>query len=186
MNEFNIILEKLIEAEIEIKRLKVIINKLSNDKEKIEANVPSSVNDALNNTKLTNKEKVYVILEAIDNVSTSDIMKMTGIHKRTIQRYRKSIGKVYKPIEATQFKKLNTSKTYLMKNSRNNLYKIGRSKNPKQREKTLQSEEPEVKIIKLWDKDIENTLHKDYSKYRVRGEWFKLSKIQVKYICTNY
>ena len=75
--------------------------------------------------------------------------------------------------------------TYLIKNKRNGLYKIGRSKNIKQREKTLQSEEPEISVIKTFDSDIESILHSKYSDYRVRGEWFKLSKIQVKYICSN-
>ena len=78
------------------------------------------------------------------------------------------------------------TKTYLMKNKRNSLYKIGKSKNPKHREKTLQSQEPEISIVKIWNKDIERDLHIKYDEYRVRGEWFKLNKIQVKYICTKY
>ena len=41
-------------------------------------------------------------------------------------------------------------------------------------------------MVKTWDKDIESLLHKDYKEHRVRGEWFELSKAQVKYICTNY
>jgi hypothetical protein len=75
--------------------------------------------------------------------------------------------------------------TYLIKNKRNGLYKIGKTKNIKHREKTLQSEEPEISVIKTFDSDIESILHDKYSDYRVRGEWFKLSKIQIKYICTN-
>jgi len=76
--------------------------------------------------------------------------------------------------------------TYIIKNKRNNLYKIGRSSNPKNREKTLQSEEPLIEIIKTWNEDIEYELHSNYKEYRVRGEWFKLSKTQVRYICTKY
>jgi len=78
------------------------------------------------------------------------------------------------------------TKTYIMKDSHNNLYKIGKSINPRVRERTLQSEKPSIKIVKVFDKDIERKLHKDYSKHRVRGEWFELNKIQVKYICTKY
>ena len=77
---------------------------------------------------------------------------------------------------------INNTKTYLIKNKRNGFYKIGKSRNPKYREKTLQSEEPNY-IGKKWDKDIERELHNNYDKYRLRGEWFKLNKIQVKYIC---
>lgn len=84
-------------------------------------------------------------------------------------------------------KNLSTPKqTYLIKNKRNNLYKIGRSSNPLKREKTLQSEEPDIVMVKTWDKDIENELHTDYNNYRIRGEWFNLNEIQIRYICTKY
>lgn len=45
------------------------------------------------------------------------------------------------------------------------------------REKTLQAEEPDIAILKLWEKDMafEKHLHKKYIKQRVRGEWFKLT-----------
>ena len=79
-----------------------------------------------------------------------------------------------------------TKKTYIMKNQENGLYKIGYSNKPKYREKTLQAETPNVKTIKVWNKNIESKLHKEYSKYRKRGEWFELTKIQVHYICTHY
>ena len=77
-------------------------------------------------------------------------------------------------------------KTYLMKDNLTKLYKIGRSKNPLNRERTLQSEKPSIKMVKVWTENIETKLHKEYSNYRVRGEWFKLTKVQVKYICTKY
>lgn len=65
---------------------------------------------------------------------------------------------------------------YLMKNTRNGYYKIGRSDNPKFREKTLQSEEPEVELLHVWPgtKLIEEGLHAEFSSCRVRGEWFNL------------
>ncbi len=81
---------------------------------------------------------------------------------------------------------VNDNKTYLIKNSRNGFYKIGRSKDPLKRERTLQSEEPLIKIVKIWDKNIEKELHNKYKEYRLRGEWFRLNKVQVKYICTHY
>jgi hypothetical protein len=82
------------------------------------------------------------------------------------------------------YKSLN--KTYLMKDNNTGLYKIGKSKNPKHREKTLQSEKPTIKMVKVFDKDIEKKLHAIYNDQRVRGEWFDLTPIQVKYICTHY
>jgi len=77
-------------------------------------------------------------------------------------------------------------KTYLMKDNHNGLYKIGYSSNPNNRESTLQSEKPSINMVKVWDKNIESNLHNLYSKFRIRGEWFNLSKIQVKYICTHF
>ena len=78
------------------------------------------------------------------------------------------------------------TKTYLIKNKRNGFYKIGKSKRPFKREKTLQSQEPLIEIIKVFNKDVESELHKLYSEFRIRGEWFDLSKIQVKYICNKF
>lgn len=66
---------------------------------------------------------------------------------------------------------------YLMKNSRNNLVKIGYSVDPSFREKTLQSEEPEIDLIASWigSCEDEQALHRRYKEKRVRGEWFRLS-----------
>jgi hypothetical protein len=83
-------------------------------------------------------------------------------------------------------KQVKPKKTYLIKNLKNGFYKIGYSNNPTRREKTLQSEEPTIKMVKVWDKFIEKELHHKYKDQRVRGEWFKLTPIQVKYICTHY
>lgn len=66
---------------------------------------------------------------------------------------------------------------YLMLNIRNNHFKIGSSKNVGYREKTLQAQEPEVKLITFWcgHISIEKNLHKHFAEKRQRGEWFKLN-----------
>jgi hypothetical protein len=73
---------------------------------------------------------------------------------------------------------------YLMINKRNSLYKIGRSTSPQYREKTLQSEEPEVHL--LWKllarKEDEVHLHQLFKTSRVRGEWFDLEPEEVEWI----
>ena len=74
-------------------------------------------------------------------------------------------------------------KTYIMKDNHNNMYKIGKSKNPKFREKTLQSEKPSIKMIKVFDFNIERKLHILYKNKRVRGEWFRLSDKDLENIC---
>tara|TARA_R100000951_G_scaffold57000_1_gene47848 strand:- start:7 stop:510 length:504 start_codon:yes stop_codon:yes gene_type:complete len=94
------------------------------------------------------------------------------------------VDKIYRKANKKNNEK--NPKTYLIKNNHTKLYKIGYSKNPKHRERTLQSQEPNIKMVKIWDKNIEKKLHKLYSEYRVRGEWFNLTPIQVKYICTKF
>jgi hypothetical protein len=71
---------------------------------------------------------------------------------------------------------------YLMVDTTNNYYKIGISKNPKYREKTLQSEKPTIELIwskkfanRKMAKSIEGALHNTFENEHVRGEWFKLS-----------
>jgi hypothetical protein len=83
-------------------------------------------------------------------------------------------------------KPVKENKTYLMKDNHSGMYKIGFSNNPKKRERTLQSEKPSINMVKVWDKNIERELHILYSEFRIRGEWFSLSKLQVKYICTHF
>lgn len=65
---------------------------------------------------------------------------------------------------------------YLMLNKDSGYFKIGQSKKPTYRERTLQSKEPEVEIVKIWncDKKIERLLHKKFIKKKIRGEWFNL------------
>lgn len=71
---------------------------------------------------------------------------------------------------------------YLAKNNRSGLFKIGWSTQPTVREKTLQSEEPEVNIVRTWSgtMDVELQLHEEFSAQRVRGEWFRLSNGDLK------
>jgi hypothetical protein len=72
--------------------------------------------------------------------------------------------------------------TYLMEDTRNGLIKIGKSKNPERREKTLQSEAPsvEMRIAVPTESDFESELHGEFSHLRQRGEWFKLSSMEIK------
>jgi hypothetical protein len=76
-------------------------------------------------------------------------------------------------------------KTYLMKDN-NGFIKIGKSKNPKLRESTLQSENPSITLMAVCDDDIEDMLHCNYYEYRKRGEWFAFSDSQIKEIIKKY
>jgi len=72
---------------------------------------------------------------------------------------------------------------YLMKHT-NGLTKIGRSVNPKAREKTLQAEDPRLEMIFCCEGDgsTEIQLHKIFQAVRVRGEWFDLMDHHVDWI----
>lgn len=71
---------------------------------------------------------------------------------------------------------------YLMNDLVNGAYKIGISNSPEYRERTLQSEKPDIKLIhsKQFPKRsiaevFEKVLHEHFRNKRIRGEWFQLS-----------
>lgn len=66
---------------------------------------------------------------------------------------------------------------YVMEDLRNGCVKIGRSMTPERRERTLQSEVPEV-VLRLCipaEDSHEKHLHARFAAKRVRGEWFSLA-----------
>lgn len=72
-----------------------------------------------------------------------------------------------------------TGNVYLMKNERNGYIKIGYTKNkPEFREKTLQSQEPEITLMKSYKGSMndEQGVHEILADKRVRGEWFDLNE----------
>ena len=121
-----------------------------------------------------------IVNENITLKNTNNELK----YKLAIKHKDQNVVKL-KPI--TRHKKVyKKPKTYLMKDKNNGLYKIGKSINPKHRERTLQSEKPNIKMVKVWNCDIERKLHNLYSTNRIRGEWFNLNKVQIEYICTHF
>lgn len=75
---------------------------------------------------------------------------------------------------------------YLMKDNHTEFYKIGISKDPKYREKTLLSQKPSIELIykrEFVDRELslvmEKTLHNYFNHKRVRGEWFDLDKMDL-------
>lgn len=71
---------------------------------------------------------------------------------------------------------------YVIKNNVTGYYKIGNSKDPFRREKTLQSQEPDINMIVLHKAHtcVETKLHRKYKDKRVRGEWFDLTIEEIK------
>jgi len=75
------------------------------------------------------------------------------------------------------------SYVYLMSH-KNGLTKIGRSKNPSIRERTLQAEDPMLEMIFSIEaeSDVESKLHRIFDDKRVRGEWFDLDERCIDFI----
>lgn len=65
---------------------------------------------------------------------------------------------------------------YLMRNNLTGKHKIGKSIDPTFREKTLQSQEPDVTLLFYCSEEIitEKYLQEIFAEKRVRGEWFDL------------
>jgi len=77
-----------------------------------------------------------------------------------------------------------TRYVYIMEDPRNKSFKIGCSKTPFTRERTLQSEVPET-ILRFAipaDKEDERNLHDLFKRHRRRGEWFSLTADNLRWI----
>ncbi len=75
---------------------------------------------------------------------------------------------------------------YLMEDLRNKCFKIGKSKTPGKRERTLQSEVPQI-VMRFSipaEEAHEKQLHEHFSNKRKRGEWFELSNDDLAWIVT--
>ncbi len=84
-------------------------------------------------------------------------------------------------------KSLSNTNVYVMIDKNTGFYKIGRSKHPLKREKTLQSEKPTIEMLFSCSGMIkdEKILHDKFAKQRIRGEWFDLKGSDINYI-RNY
>jgi hypothetical protein len=143
------------------------------------------------NIEISDRQERYYIDRFIKNFGNLDLLSLDN--KYNISQFYSNCKKIYDEYNNKSDSLYNEEvryidnniKTYLMKNGRSKLYKIGKSSNPSIREKTLQSEDPNNIMVKIWDYNIETLLHNIYKEHRVRGEWFNLTKIQVEYICRN-
>jgi hypothetical protein len=127
--------------------------------------IPSAV-------ELTRIRRALENTEGLGGTRSDEINEATLAHKKTVAGGRRActlIGKSY---------------IYLMRNIRSGKTKIGLSVNVRFREKTLQSEEPEVEVLFSCEgtRRDEIKLHSIFSEQRVRGEWFSLEDNDIEYI----
>ncbi len=88
-------------------------------------------------------------------------------------------------VKSITIKNTGRVQTYLMQDSKG-FIKIGSSARPRERERTLQSDDFSITLIATLNQDIERKLHKEYKRFRKRGEWFALSDYQVQTIIRMY
>jgi len=122
------------------------------------------------------REIVETFLQAAKNtLSLSDDAVLSYNQNNRLEQESEmvSVSSVI-PTKAPNFRR---TKLYMMRNARNGYVKIGISDHPEFREKTLQSEEPEIELIfvQKTDSRVEEMLHLHFADLRVRGEWFRLT-----------
>lgn len=125
----------------------------------------------------------HVILDCAKDATKPEVSRM-AVFKKTpfVLKQLDGVQCALEDLKATEnLEQLRKSKfttfVYVMEDLRNGLFKIGQSETPEKREKTLQSEVPEVALrfyIPAHD-TAEKELHVMFDLKRVRGEWFGLS-----------
>lgn len=121
------------------------------------------------------------------------------IFKLYVEEYKKSITNLDKNTTGGQSNPLQSNPqgnsreescyVYLMHDANTNFYKIGISKDPDYRERTLQSQKPVIEMItakkfpnRKIAEAIEKALHKVFDEQRIRGEWFRLNNNEVEQV----
>ena len=139
---------------------------------------------------VTFEQNGYDIIPELPNKEASIAIKYNGkgiVHIPRITNEIFTNNEFEKEVTTTQIPKIDEHFVYLMLNRRNGYFKIGKSKNSrtlKNREKTLQSEEPDMIIVGLWivKENYEKVLHMDFKEKRLRGEWFNLDKTDLDFL----
>lgn len=139
------------------------------------------------------EEEIYFMEEIVGLIETlMDSMMDYRYYNHQIEKERKAIEEQERRQKefdeaarwvAHQQKEKEMDHLYLMRHV-NGLTKIGRSVNPKAREKTLQAEDPRLELIFTaenlgW---LEGKFHKILHEERVRGEWFRLEEHRIDWI----
>jgi hypothetical protein len=112
--------------------------------------------------------KTNFVKEKLDALARADMDKKTEIELELLRRSKFDCF------------------VYLVEDLRNKTFKIGRSKTPKKRERTLQSEMPQMmmRFSIPADEAHEKQLHEHFQSKRLRGEWFMLTNDDLIWIVT--
>jgi hypothetical protein len=125
------------------------------------------------------------------NLVEMTIQDVAALRKLGATEFVRSIEKKEEELEEFQNrrfvdnrKRKDKTNIYLMEDGHTGFIKIGRSKNPSTRERTLQAQVPLLRM--MWTcsgiNSDEKILHDMFAKKRLRGEWFDLNESDVEYI----
>ena len=137
-------------------------------------------------TDCTNTENAFIIIMSVPSSKAHSLkLWLAQAGKEKLHRLNDSMNiskLIFNHTTSNYNTKIYEYKTYLMHDILRGFYKIGKSRNPKVRENTLQAELPTIQLTHVIERDIESYFHKKFNSKRVRGEWFSLSKEDVSYI----
>jgi hypothetical protein len=123
---------------------------------------------------------------AVDITPDCDCLMCAQWHSAAVQDLKEQAEaeKARRKLEKKVPKPRKPTFIYLALDEKTEYIKIGRARNPSARERTLQSENPQVTMLSCGpaNAELERELHLEYSQYRVRGEWFRLSNDQAEKI----
>lgn len=106
------------------------------------------------------------------------VFKITPFVQKQLEAVRKQVAESKADENLERLRKSTfTTFVYIAEDLRNGLFKIGQSQTPEKREKTIQSEVPQISMrfyIPAHD-SAERELHVLFAEKRVRGEWFALT-----------
>jgi hypothetical protein len=158
--------------------------------QKIHGSLPK---DAITYEFLCDKRNIretnnYNTQQSLKQKRRDDIMRERQAREEKVEQERNTIEGL--ATERERRTKEEPKSLYLMKDKNNGYYKIGISQDCEYRERTLQSEKPNIELVGQWkslDK-YERAWHDYFKKNNTRGEWFTLNKVQVEFftrLCMN-
>jgi hypothetical protein len=128
------------------------------------------------------------MIVGIHNSDIEDVISSIDMLCRKLQIYKSEMEVIYKN-RPPEKRSLIATYIYLIRDNNTGLVKIGRSIDPSLREKTIQSENPNLDLF--WISPItqpktEKKLHIILKDKRIRGEWFDLTDGDIEIIKTYH
>lgn len=186
-----------------VQRLNVLLKEVNNDYDlKIIDLTTNTLRKTFGRRILENSESFYQTLRSLQIYFQHSTISFT-IDYLNIDKMPEKIQNVISVGDENYFdefknkgyqnlnNKTNSGYVYIIKDENYpDTYKIGKSKNPKYREKTLYHQSPYISLFKVVHcekpSELEHEIHLRLHNKRIRGEWFKLSEFELNNIIKDY